>query len=384
LVMQLITERSQLRRDRDYERADEVRDELKRMGVSLWDRDKVWTTGGQPPRRRAQPEFQARFGETRIFVENLDFETSWQDLKDHFREAGYPVVYASISYDREARCSKGCGIVQFETVDATTDAIERMSGSELDGRNIICRPDVKTAGPAALRPSVRPVSPERRLANQYGNDRTFRRQYNVYGHDYDRSELDETPLEEQTLMDVHKLLRLRLDAKLSRNFEYADQLLDDINQMGVEVNDGLKQWRADGLPFVRTYKFVGNNDDEAIDKTLVHTLLSQRSNARRERDYIRADELLLQLHEMNVQVNDKARTWTIDPTDGEHNYNRWSWDNVELDSEALEEINHLLSERLQAKKDRLFESADAIQLKLKSEFNVEVDDKSRQWCVRQI
>eukprot|EP00965_Chrysotila_dentata_P262179 6214494-Pleurochrysis_carterae.AAC.5 len=78
---------------------------------------------------RPEPEFRTRFAETRVFVENLTFETEWTDLKDHFKQAGYPTVYASISTDRDTGRSKGCGIVQFETVHAAQDAIEHMTGT---------------------------------------------------------------------------------------------------------------------------------------------------------------------------------------------------------------------------------------------------------------
>ena len=178
-VYALIEEREGLRKSRDYAAADDVRDELSRMGVTLWDRDRVWMCGtGAPPSRQAPDaprfspdgparrgdrkftgafrgaergqgyrkgpaEFRERFAETKIFVENLSFETDWMALKDHFIDAGYPTVYASVSYDKERGRSKGCGIVQFETVDAMNAAVEQMTGSMLDGRSINCRPDAK-------------------------------------------------------------------------------------------------------------------------------------------------------------------------------------------------------------------------------------------------
>ena len=72
-----------------------------------------------------EPEFRRNFGETRCFVENLDPTTGWKELKDHFLDEGYPVVYASVSTDRQTGLSKGHGILQFETVHAAQEAIER-------------------------------------------------------------------------------------------------------------------------------------------------------------------------------------------------------------------------------------------------------------------
>lgn len=48
-----------------------------------------------------------------MYVSNLAWRTSWQDLKDKFREAGN-VVYSNVVRDQNGR-SKGWGIVEFET-----------------------------------------------------------------------------------------------------------------------------------------------------------------------------------------------------------------------------------------------------------------------------
>lgn len=77
----------------------------------------------------------------RIFVEDLAEQTSWTTLKDHFRDAGFDVVYASVSVDQDTGLSKRCGIVQFETSDQAQNAIQNMNGSALDGGTIRCRED---------------------------------------------------------------------------------------------------------------------------------------------------------------------------------------------------------------------------------------------------
>ena len=111
LVEELIEARTSLRRDRNFKAADKVRDDLQAMGVTLWDRDRVWMVGSEPPsggrerygRERGAPP--ARGGRDRrrpggggtggtpddfcrIFVEGLSYETTWQTLKDHFNDAG--------------------------------------------------------------------------------------------------------------------------------------------------------------------------------------------------------------------------------------------------------------------------------------------------------
>jgi len=75
----------------------------------------------------------------RVYVGNLSWSTSWQDLKDHMRDAG-DVQYAKVLQDREGR-SKGCGIVEFTTVEGAKDAIEKLTDTELKGRKIFVRED---------------------------------------------------------------------------------------------------------------------------------------------------------------------------------------------------------------------------------------------------
>ena len=51
----------------------------------------------------------------RIYVGNLSWQTTWQDLKDHFKQAG-EVLYADVLTSSDGR-SRGCGVVEFATAD---------------------------------------------------------------------------------------------------------------------------------------------------------------------------------------------------------------------------------------------------------------------------
>ena len=76
----------------------------------------------------------------RLYVANISWETSWQDLKDHFRQAGN-VVYSDVMIDAASGRSKGCGIVEFETPEEALRAISQLSNSELHGRPLLVRED---------------------------------------------------------------------------------------------------------------------------------------------------------------------------------------------------------------------------------------------------
>ena len=75
----------------------------------------------------------------RCFVSNLAWRTSWQDLKDKFRDCG-TVVYANVMRDESNR-SKGWGIVEFETAEEAVNAMNTLNGAEIHGRPIIVRED---------------------------------------------------------------------------------------------------------------------------------------------------------------------------------------------------------------------------------------------------
>ena len=64
-----------------------------------------------------------------VYVGNLSWETSWQELKDHFRNAG-EVSHADVMMEHDGR-SKGCGIVSFASARDAANAINTLNQSEL-------------------------------------------------------------------------------------------------------------------------------------------------------------------------------------------------------------------------------------------------------------
>jgi len=79
-----------------------------------------------------------------VYVGNLSFETSWQDLKDHMRGAGN-VDQANVLQSDDGR-SKGCGIVLFQRPQDAQRAIRELHNSELHGRSILVREDREQGG----------------------------------------------------------------------------------------------------------------------------------------------------------------------------------------------------------------------------------------------
>src|SRR6266446_10301696 len=79
--------------------------------------------------------FVRNSGETmRIFVGNLSYQTTEDQLTDLFSEAG-PVESATIVTDRDTGRSRGFAFIEMDK-DAAAVAIEKFNGVELNGRTI--------------------------------------------------------------------------------------------------------------------------------------------------------------------------------------------------------------------------------------------------------
>ena len=70
----------------------------------------------------------------RIFVGNLSYQTTEEQLSDLFSEAG-PVESATIVTDRDTGRSRGFAFIEMDK-DAAAAAIEKFNGVELNGRAI--------------------------------------------------------------------------------------------------------------------------------------------------------------------------------------------------------------------------------------------------------
>jgi RNA-binding proteins (RRM domain) len=74
-----------------------------------------------------------------VFVGNLAYETRWQDLKDHMRQAGN--VDSAIIFEAPDGRSKGCGIVVYQHPKEAQRALRQMQDTTLRGRSIFVRED---------------------------------------------------------------------------------------------------------------------------------------------------------------------------------------------------------------------------------------------------
>lgn len=72
----------------------------------------------------------------KLYVGNLPFSVSDQDLVDLFSQAGQ-VDSAQIVTDRETGRSRGFGFVEVESAEVATASIDQFNGFEMDGRALV-------------------------------------------------------------------------------------------------------------------------------------------------------------------------------------------------------------------------------------------------------
>lgn len=72
----------------------------------------------------------------KLYVGNLSFRVTSEDLQDHFATAG-PVESANVVFDRETGRSRGFGFVEMASEDDANNAIAQFNGTEYDGRNMV-------------------------------------------------------------------------------------------------------------------------------------------------------------------------------------------------------------------------------------------------------
>jgi RNA recognition motif-containing protein len=71
---------------------------------------------------------------TRLYVGNLSFNTTKDDLREAFSAGGKEVVDVHVVTDRDSGRSRGFGFVTMGNADLAREAIATMNGAMLDGR----------------------------------------------------------------------------------------------------------------------------------------------------------------------------------------------------------------------------------------------------------
>jgi len=72
---------------------------------------------------------------TKLYVGNLSFNTSNEDLQELFGQAG-TVETVNVVEDRDTGRSRGFGFIEMSSKEEAQAAIEQLNGKEIDGRSL--------------------------------------------------------------------------------------------------------------------------------------------------------------------------------------------------------------------------------------------------------
>ena len=97
------------------------------------------TVGSYAPRGGASSRGGGGGSGKRVYVGNLSWDCKWQDLKDHMRSVG-EVLHADVLIGPDGK-SKGCALVEYQSVAEAKRAIEELTDTEIFGRKIFVRED---------------------------------------------------------------------------------------------------------------------------------------------------------------------------------------------------------------------------------------------------
>ena len=209
------------------------------------------------------------------------------------------------------------------------------------------------------------------------------------------------------------MLAERLQAKLNRNYDAADAIQRDLLGAGVYVHDGQKEWRADGIPFgdleggrgpgkTRGSRSDGNRDYvksthstdvEGAEEELITSLANERKKFKMMREFDKADAIRDGLQK-RLFIDDRLNEWSVGGDFGEANNIKrdmaMSFGNrgyakapqsLPISAEDEEYIVQRIETRAEAKKDRDFDTADAIREELSGVYGVFIQDKTKMWWI---
>ncbi len=73
---------------------------------------------------------------TKLYVGNLSFRTTSEDLREYFGQAG-TVTDANVITDRDSGFSRGFAFVEMSSDEEAASAVSMFNGQELDGRSLV-------------------------------------------------------------------------------------------------------------------------------------------------------------------------------------------------------------------------------------------------------
>ena len=204
-------------------------------------------------------------------------------------------------------------------------------------------------------------------------------------------------LSDEQSKEIKELIEERARFKAERLYRNADAIRDELrDRFRVVVDDRKREWmigdsrrlerggRDRFSPFT-----MADFSEQPDNQEEIQELVEKRDKARADRDFATADDIREHLLQQGVTINDKLRQWTVGGFPEVQDERKSKFNNAyirrggagSLTSEDEERISSMLAKRDMHKRNRKFKSADAIRDQLREEYNIQVDDRNREWHV---
>lgn len=99
-----------------------------------------------------------------VFVGNIPYEATDEQLKDIFSQAG-PVLSFRLVYDRETGKPKGYGFCEYKDTETAQSAMRNLNGTEIHGRQLRVDSAASQKGPEDPRAFIKEISPYGQAVN---------------------------------------------------------------------------------------------------------------------------------------------------------------------------------------------------------------------------
>jgi len=384
-VNQLLSERAQAKQIRDFDRADEIRDQLLiEYHVGVYDRERTWRTGvsnsgsgrkfgGGGDRGRDRGGRKTDFGPN-----GHDYYPS-EDAGANTSTLTEPEIHELLADRLQAKLRR-----DFDTADGIQYTLIEAGVFVHDGNKEWRADGIPFGDMGGGR------GPGKTIGSRSYQDKDYTKSI----HSPEVEGIDEK------LVDA--LIKERQKCKLMKSYGKADAIREGLrNKYNILIDDRLKEWSVGGdfgeehnaqRELSEAFKnrgYIKSASSSPLspeDEEYITTKIEERSVAKKNRDFVTADYIRDELkEEFNVVIQDKLKQWSVGGDFGPDGpkprgvYKRRG--GGDLTDEEVEIINKLLVERSDAKKNRDYDTADSIRLNLRDKFNIQIDDKSREWHV---
>lgn len=249
-ILKLLEKRALAKRDRQYDKADGILEELAAKGVFVYDKRRVWRADG------FMFDFDRRTSEKPpmdlgINGHNLTLSSEAGPSTSVLSEKEIHALLAERLHSRLRRNFVHADRIREELQDEGVFVNDTTNEWRADGV-----PFVATAAASG-----------NSTGNTEQDAKSVRYKFGPLGHDYKLSPNAGPNISQLSDAEIHVLLRDRLLAKISRDFMEADCIRDDLYSAGVFVDDNLREWRADGIRFEFSDAVGGYPDDKYGDWT---------------------------------------------------------------------------------------------------------------------